>query len=199
MSLSVASYFPFNATCYLKGHFYVAQELRREGVLFRKAEVNPPGRGRSGGRLCGGSGVCSKRRTVILLTPRSLAMLRNVAPAACRSRTVCHRAMRLDLASGSRSFAPLGLGGTLESDIRPRSRTVCRGPTMRSSWSTIRSVGSALLYRNKKENATVYGWLDRFAVQWRGPGATELPVEVKFARLSSLRTRNQSSTKRRQT
>src|SRR5438105_4242433 len=38
MSVRVASYFPFNVTCYLNGHSFVAQELRREGVRFRKAD-----------------------------------------------------------------------------------------------------------------------------------------------------------------
>ncbi len=36
MSLRVASYFPFNVTCYLNGHSFVAQELTRAGVRFRK-------------------------------------------------------------------------------------------------------------------------------------------------------------------
>ena len=36
MSVRVASYFPFNVTCYLNGHSFVAQELRRDGVRFRK-------------------------------------------------------------------------------------------------------------------------------------------------------------------
>jgi hypothetical protein len=38
MSVRVASYFPFNVTCYLNGHSFVAQELQREGVRFRKAD-----------------------------------------------------------------------------------------------------------------------------------------------------------------
>jgi hypothetical protein len=38
MSLRVASYFPFNVTCYLNGHSFVAQELTRAGVRFRKAD-----------------------------------------------------------------------------------------------------------------------------------------------------------------
>jgi hypothetical protein len=38
MSLRVASYFPFNVTCYLNGHSFVAQELERDGVRFRKAD-----------------------------------------------------------------------------------------------------------------------------------------------------------------
>jgi hypothetical protein len=38
MSVRVASYFPFNVTCYLNGHSFVAQELRRVGVRFRKAD-----------------------------------------------------------------------------------------------------------------------------------------------------------------
>jgi hypothetical protein len=32
MSVRVASYFPFNVTCYLNGHSFVAQELTRDGV-----------------------------------------------------------------------------------------------------------------------------------------------------------------------
>jgi hypothetical protein len=36
MSVRVASYFPFNVTCYLNGHSFVAQELRGAGVRFRK-------------------------------------------------------------------------------------------------------------------------------------------------------------------
>jgi len=38
MSVRVASYFPFNVTCYLNGHSFVAQELRRDGIRFRKAD-----------------------------------------------------------------------------------------------------------------------------------------------------------------
>jgi hypothetical protein len=38
MSVRVASYFPFNVTCYLNGHSFVAQELRRDDVRFRQAD-----------------------------------------------------------------------------------------------------------------------------------------------------------------
>jgi hypothetical protein len=38
MSVRVASYFPFNVTCLLNGHSFVAQELTRAGVRFRKAD-----------------------------------------------------------------------------------------------------------------------------------------------------------------
>ena len=38
MSIRVATYFPFNVTCYLNGHSFVAQELTRAGVRFRKAD-----------------------------------------------------------------------------------------------------------------------------------------------------------------
>ena len=38
MSLRVASYFPFNVTCYFNGHSFVAQELTRAGVRFRTAD-----------------------------------------------------------------------------------------------------------------------------------------------------------------
>ncbi len=38
MSIRVGSYFPFNVTCYLNGHSFVAQELTRAGVPFRKAD-----------------------------------------------------------------------------------------------------------------------------------------------------------------
>ena len=38
MSIRVASYFPFNVTCYFNGHSFVAQELTRAGVRFRKAD-----------------------------------------------------------------------------------------------------------------------------------------------------------------
>ncbi len=38
MSVRVASYFPFNVACYLNGHSFVAQELERDGVRFRKAD-----------------------------------------------------------------------------------------------------------------------------------------------------------------
>jgi hypothetical protein len=38
MSVRVASYFPFNVTCYLNGHSFVAQELTRDGLRFRKAD-----------------------------------------------------------------------------------------------------------------------------------------------------------------
>jgi len=37
MSVPIASYFPF-VTCYLNGHSFVAQELTRDGVRFRKAD-----------------------------------------------------------------------------------------------------------------------------------------------------------------
>jgi hypothetical protein len=36
MSVRVGSYLPFNVTCYLNGHSFVAQELRRDGIRFRK-------------------------------------------------------------------------------------------------------------------------------------------------------------------
>jgi len=38
MSVRVASYFPFNVTLYFNGHSFVAQELERAGVRFRKAD-----------------------------------------------------------------------------------------------------------------------------------------------------------------
>ena len=38
MSIRVASYFPFNVTCYLNGHSFVAQELTRHEVRFRQAD-----------------------------------------------------------------------------------------------------------------------------------------------------------------
>ena len=38
MSVRVASYFPFNVTCYFNGHSFVAQDLSRAGVRFRKAD-----------------------------------------------------------------------------------------------------------------------------------------------------------------
>jgi hypothetical protein len=38
MSVRVASYFPFNVTCYLNGHSFVAQELTSDGVRFRKVD-----------------------------------------------------------------------------------------------------------------------------------------------------------------
>jgi hypothetical protein len=38
MSIRVATYFPFNVTCYLNGHSFVAQELTRARVRFRKAD-----------------------------------------------------------------------------------------------------------------------------------------------------------------
>jgi len=36
MSLRVASYLPFNVTCFLNGHSFIAQELTRAGIRFRK-------------------------------------------------------------------------------------------------------------------------------------------------------------------
>ncbi len=36
MSLRVASYLPFNVTCYLNGHSFIAQELVRQGIRFQK-------------------------------------------------------------------------------------------------------------------------------------------------------------------
>jgi hypothetical protein len=38
MSVRVASYFPFNVTCFFNGHSFVAQELTHAGVRFRKAD-----------------------------------------------------------------------------------------------------------------------------------------------------------------
>src|SRR4051795_11926272 len=38
MSVRVATYFPFNVTCYLNGHSFAAQELTRDGVRFRKSD-----------------------------------------------------------------------------------------------------------------------------------------------------------------
>jgi hypothetical protein len=38
MSVRVASYFPFNVTCYVNGHSFVAQQLTRDGVRFRTAD-----------------------------------------------------------------------------------------------------------------------------------------------------------------
>lgn len=38
MSVRVASYFPFNVTCYLNGHSFVTQELKRDGVRYRQAD-----------------------------------------------------------------------------------------------------------------------------------------------------------------
>ena len=38
MSVRVATYFPFNVTCYCNGHSFVAHELTRIGVRFRKAD-----------------------------------------------------------------------------------------------------------------------------------------------------------------
>jgi hypothetical protein len=38
MSIRVATYFPFNVTCYLNGHSFAAQELTRDGVRFRKSD-----------------------------------------------------------------------------------------------------------------------------------------------------------------
>ncbi len=36
MSLRVATYFPFNVTCWLNGHSFIAQELTRQGIAFEK-------------------------------------------------------------------------------------------------------------------------------------------------------------------
>lgn len=36
MSLRVATYLPFNVTCYLNGHSFLAQELTRQGIRFQK-------------------------------------------------------------------------------------------------------------------------------------------------------------------
>jgi hypothetical protein len=38
MSVRVGSYFPFNVTCYVNGHSFVAQDLTRDGVRFRKVD-----------------------------------------------------------------------------------------------------------------------------------------------------------------
>ena len=36
MSLRVATYLPFNVTCYLNGHSFIAQELSRQSIHFQK-------------------------------------------------------------------------------------------------------------------------------------------------------------------
>jgi hypothetical protein len=36
MSLRVTTYLPFNVTCYLNGHSFIAQELTRQGIRFHK-------------------------------------------------------------------------------------------------------------------------------------------------------------------
>jgi len=38
MSLRVATYFPFNVTCYLNGHSFIAPELTRQGIAFQKED-----------------------------------------------------------------------------------------------------------------------------------------------------------------
>jgi len=38
MSVRIASYFPFNVTCYLNGHSFAAQELERDDVRYRQAD-----------------------------------------------------------------------------------------------------------------------------------------------------------------
>ena len=38
LSLRVATYLPFNVTCYLNGHSFLAQELTRQGIAFRKVD-----------------------------------------------------------------------------------------------------------------------------------------------------------------
>jgi hypothetical protein len=38
MSMRVATYFPFNVTCYFNGHSFAAQELLRAGIRFRTAD-----------------------------------------------------------------------------------------------------------------------------------------------------------------
>ena len=38
MSLRLATYLPFTVTCYLNGHSFIAQELRREGVAFTQED-----------------------------------------------------------------------------------------------------------------------------------------------------------------
>ncbi len=38
MSVRVATYFPFNVTCYFNGHWFVAQALARAGIRFRTAD-----------------------------------------------------------------------------------------------------------------------------------------------------------------
>ena len=38
MSVRVATYFPFNVTCYLNGHSFAAQDLTRAEIRFRKAD-----------------------------------------------------------------------------------------------------------------------------------------------------------------
>ena len=36
MSIRVASYLPFQTTCYLNGHNFIEQELFRSGISYRK-------------------------------------------------------------------------------------------------------------------------------------------------------------------
>ena len=38
VSIRVATYFPFNVTCYFNGHSFVAEQLRRDGTRFRKVD-----------------------------------------------------------------------------------------------------------------------------------------------------------------
>lgn len=38
MSLRVATYFPFNVTCWMNGHSFIAQELTRAGIAFEKED-----------------------------------------------------------------------------------------------------------------------------------------------------------------
>jgi hypothetical protein len=38
MSVRVAGYFPFNVTCFFNGHSFVAEDLIRAGIRFRKAD-----------------------------------------------------------------------------------------------------------------------------------------------------------------
>ena len=68
MSVRVASYFPFNVTCYLNGHSFVAQELHTRRRALPQSRQRLPGRqrcGRSAG--CSRSLECGAARTALQL------------------------------------------------------------------------------------------------------------------------------------
>ena len=79
MSVRVASYFPFNVTCYLNGHSFVAQELQREGPL-------PPSRQRLPGRRGYGRSADGSRSSHRCRLAAPLQLLGAASGAGLQSR-----------------------------------------------------------------------------------------------------------------
>ena len=82
MSVRVASCFPFNVTCFLNGHSFLARELTRMGVGFRKDD----------NALLAVADVAAleaaaERLTPALIEPRCAHWVRRLAPRFSRDRS----------------------------------------------------------------------------------------------------------------